>query len=194
VIVDELIGSAKTIATAWTEVAVGLVGTPVPRAPALAQTPRDELPLEGGARLLHFRSAATFAKPILLVPSLINRWYVLDLRPGASLVEALVGPGFDVWLPDWGVPEAGDPSPHRGAHGRPPNRGPPPPRRGGAPPRRGGPARPPRAPAGPRPMRGAATARAAPTGAGGRVPPPHARGRPPPRHRECESRRCLRHR
>jgi polyhydroxyalkanoate synthase len=33
---------------------------------------------------------------------------VLDLRPGASLVEALVGAGFDVWLLDWGVPEAED--------------------------------------------------------------------------------------
>ena len=63
---------------------------------------------EGGARLLHFRSEATVAKPILLVPSLINRWYVLDLRPGASLVEALVCGGFDVWLLDWGVPEPED--------------------------------------------------------------------------------------
>jgi polyhydroxyalkanoate synthase len=42
------------------------------------------------------------------VPSLINRWYVLDLRPGASLVEALVGAGYDVWCLDWGVPEAED--------------------------------------------------------------------------------------
>jgi polyhydroxyalkanoate synthase len=48
------------------------------------------------------------APPILLVPSLINRWYVLDLRPGASLVEALVRAGFDVWLLDWGVPEDED--------------------------------------------------------------------------------------
>ena len=39
---------------------------------------------------------------------MINRWYVLDLRPGASLVEALVGAGFDVWCLDWGVPEAED--------------------------------------------------------------------------------------
>ncbi len=28
---------------------------------------------------------------------MINRWYVLDLRPGASLVEALVGAGIDVF-------------------------------------------------------------------------------------------------
>ncbi len=91
---DELIGSGRAAATAWGE--------------AAAATTRDELPLEGGARLLHFRSEATTTRPILLVPSLINRWYVLDLRPGASLVEALVGAGFDVWLLDWGVPEAED--------------------------------------------------------------------------------------
>lgn len=104
---DELVGPARTIATAWTDAAKALLGLP-DETPTLAQTPRDELPLEGGARLLHFRGAATIARPILLVPSLINRWYVLDLRPGASLVEALVGAGFDVWLLDWGVPEAED--------------------------------------------------------------------------------------
>ncbi len=104
---DELFGPARDIATAWTAAAKTLVGLP-DETPALAQTPRDEHPLEGGARLLHFRSAATIARPILLVPSLINRWYVLDLRPGASLVEALVGAGFDVWLLDWGTPEVED--------------------------------------------------------------------------------------
>jgi pimeloyl-ACP methyl ester carboxylesterase len=33
---------------------------------------------------------------------------VLDLRPGASLVEALVSAGFDVWCLGWGTPEAED--------------------------------------------------------------------------------------
>jgi polyhydroxyalkanoate synthase len=75
--------------------------------PRLTPTPRDELALEGGARLYHFAPAGR-GIPLLLVPSLINRWYVLDLRTGASLVEALVGAGFDVWCLDWGVPEAED--------------------------------------------------------------------------------------
>ena len=100
--IDALIGSARAINEAWLDV-FGLR----PQAPPLAQTPRDELPLEGGARLYHFHGART-GRTILLVPSLINRWYVLDLRPGASFVEALVGAGFDVWLLDWGVPEAED--------------------------------------------------------------------------------------
>jgi polyhydroxyalkanoate synthase subunit PhaC len=77
---------------------------------ALAPTPRDEHALDGGARLYRFRGATTrrHRTPLLLVPSLINRWYVLDLRPGASLVEALVGAGFDVWCLDWGAPEDED--------------------------------------------------------------------------------------
>ena len=35
---------------------------------------------------------------------LINRAYILDLRPGASFVEFLLGEGFDVFLIDWGIP------------------------------------------------------------------------------------------
>jgi polyhydroxyalkanoate synthase subunit PhaC len=94
--------------TAWSRAVsgafAGLAG--VPR-PALAPTPRDELALDGGARLYRFRGERR-GLPLLLIPSLINRWYVLDLRRGASLVEALVGAGFDVWCLDWGVPEDED--------------------------------------------------------------------------------------
>lgn len=42
--------------------------------------------------------------PILMVPSLINRAYVLDLRPERSLVRFLAGAGFRVLLLDWGSP------------------------------------------------------------------------------------------
>ena len=62
---NELLGSSRAIASAWTEAAAAIAGIPLPSAPLLAQTPRDELPLEGGARLLHFRNAATIAKPIV---------------------------------------------------------------------------------------------------------------------------------
>jgi polyhydroxyalkanoate synthase len=60
---------------------------------------------EGSTRLIRFagprppRAGAV----ALLVPSLINRWYVLDLRRGASLVEALVEHGIDTYCLDWGV-------------------------------------------------------------------------------------------
>lgn len=108
----------REVGQAWTHVAADLTGIALPSAPPLAQTPRDEVPLEGGARLYRFRTAAQSQAlaapatrplvPFLLIPSLINRWYVLDLRPGASLVEALAGAGFDVWCLDWGIPEAED--------------------------------------------------------------------------------------
>ncbi len=75
----------------------------------LAPTERSTTFREGTARLLRFRSDTPANAPVvLLVPSLINRWYVLDLRPGASLVAALVQGGFDVWCLDWGVPNDED--------------------------------------------------------------------------------------
>lgn len=54
-------------------------------------TPPDERRDEPGA-------------PLLLIPSLINRHYVLDLLPGKSLVEWLVNAGHDVFVIDWGTP------------------------------------------------------------------------------------------
>jgi polyhydroxyalkanoate synthase len=102
-VIDDLISASRSVANAYLD-----AFTNTPR-PLLAQTPRDTLPLEGGASLLHFRgSSPSKGAPLLLVPSLINRWYVMDLRPGASLVEALVGAGIDVWLLDWGAPEPED--------------------------------------------------------------------------------------
>jgi len=45
--------------------------------------------------------------PVLIVPSLINRNYILDLMPGHSLIEQLKLAGLDVFLIDWGDPDAG---------------------------------------------------------------------------------------
>jgi polyhydroxyalkanoate synthase len=78
--------------------------------PQLMPTPRDVIAREGTAQLYRFvgDGPRSGALPVLLVPSLINRWYVLDLRPGASLVAALVAAGHDVFCLDWGVPEDED--------------------------------------------------------------------------------------
>ena len=72
--------------------------------PEVGLSPADVVHSENKWRLLHYRGAADFATPILLVPSLINRHYVLDLRPGRSFVEFLVEHGHDVYLIDWGRP------------------------------------------------------------------------------------------
>lgn len=42
--------------------------------------------------------------PVVLVPSLINAPDVLDLAPGASLVEHLAANGFNPLVVDWGAP------------------------------------------------------------------------------------------
>ncbi len=42
--------------------------------------------------------------PLLLVFALMNRPYILDLRPGHSFVEFMVNQGYDVYLLDWGAP------------------------------------------------------------------------------------------
>ncbi len=85
----------------------------------LAPTPRDVVFRNAGLSVYRFRRPATgggtgaaasspACAPLLLVPSLINRWYVLDLRPRSSLVEALTAAGVDVYCVDWGVPEDED--------------------------------------------------------------------------------------
>ncbi|HVV86181.1 MAG TPA: alpha/beta fold hydrolase [Kofleriaceae bacterium] len=97
-------------ATAADAVAASTGAADAAARPELMPTPRDVVAREGTARLYRFvgDGPRRRALPILLVPSLINRWYVLDLRPGASLVAALVGAGHDVFCLDWGVPEDED--------------------------------------------------------------------------------------
>lgn len=44
------------------------------------------------------------AVPVLVVPSLINRAYILDLREGGSLLRAMAGQGLRPFLVDWDAP------------------------------------------------------------------------------------------
>ena len=68
-------------------------------------TPHSVVWTENKWRLLRFApTTPRFATPILLVPSLINRWYVLDLGHGRSLIEWLVAQGHEVFCIDWGTP------------------------------------------------------------------------------------------
>ena len=69
-------------------------------------TPKEVIWRKNKARLYRYVRAEppTHRTPIFLVLPLINRAYILDLRPGASFVEFLLGQGFDVFLIDWGTP------------------------------------------------------------------------------------------
>jgi polyhydroxyalkanoate synthase len=59
---------------------------------------------QGGMSLLDYGDPASPGQPILVVPSLINRAYILDLRARRSLVRWLGGRGFRPFLVDWGAP------------------------------------------------------------------------------------------
>ena len=66
-------------------------------------------------RLLRYRGSPTHKQndkrnktPLLIVYSLINRYYMTDLSDRRSMVKGLLKAGQDVYLIDWGYPDAGD--------------------------------------------------------------------------------------
>ena len=60
---------------------------------------------EGSSRLLRYGTDPA-APVVLVVPSLINRAYVLDLKPDTSLLRFLAKSGLNPLLLDWGEPGA----------------------------------------------------------------------------------------
>jgi polyhydroxyalkanoate synthase len=79
--------------------------------PEVGSTPANVAHRENKLQLLRYVArpeGLAFRTPIVLVPSLINRHYVLDLMPGKSVVEWLVARGHDVYCIDWGTPSHED--------------------------------------------------------------------------------------
>jgi polyhydroxyalkanoate synthase len=77
--------------------------------PETGQTPREEVWAKGKARLYRYEpEKRKYPVPVVLVYALILRPYILDLVPGNSFIEYLLGRGFEVYLLDWGVPDAED--------------------------------------------------------------------------------------
>src|ERR1700757_4802732 len=76
---------------------------------SVGQTPKEVVWRAGRSELWRYRSDHIgVSPPLLIVYSLFNRSYILDLRPGNSVVERLLDAGFDVYLLDWGVPDERD--------------------------------------------------------------------------------------
>lgn len=98
----------------FTKRLVNLLGMAKRPKPEVGMTPADVVHQENKWKLLHYRPLAAlpgeapkpakYKRPVLLVPSLINRHYVLDLMPGKSFVEWMVKRGHDVYIIDWGTP------------------------------------------------------------------------------------------
>jgi polyhydroxyalkanoate synthase len=74
--------------------------------PALGVTPKEVVWKRGKAELWRYAGGdRRFGPPVVIVHSLVSRSYILDLRPGSSLVEYMTGAGLDVFMLDWGVPD-----------------------------------------------------------------------------------------
>jgi len=75
---------------------------------AVAQTPKQVIWTLNKAKLYRYIPVVPAEQrhkvPLLLVFALMNRPYILDLRPGNSFIEYMVKQGYDVYLLDWGAP------------------------------------------------------------------------------------------
>ncbi len=86
---------------------IGLVARRPP--PMISMTPKDEVWSLGKATLWRYRRSETpTGPPVLLFLGLVGDSAIFDLHPGMSWAEKLLDEGFDVFLFDWGSPEAAE--------------------------------------------------------------------------------------
>jgi len=74
----------------------------------LAVTPGSVVLRTPVFELIQYRpvTAAVRQVPLLIVPPVINKFYVMDLAPGRSMVEYLVSQGLQVFMISWRNPDA----------------------------------------------------------------------------------------
>jgi len=73
-------------------------------------SPKDAIYKEDKMVLYHYKPRVEKQNPIplLIVYALVNRPYMADLQEGRSMIQGLLDAGVDVYLIDWGYPDAGD--------------------------------------------------------------------------------------
>ena len=71
---------------------------------SVAPTPYEVVARRGRARLLRYHSDNPDAPPLLMIPSLIGRYYLFDLVSKKSFVSTFSKQNFDLYLIDWGDP------------------------------------------------------------------------------------------
>src|SRR5215469_4825317 len=104
----------SSVASFWMEGAMRTLdsvrtGFGIPMEDPEPATPSRVVHASGLVRLLHYEAKETEHRtPLLLIYSLIKRSFILDLKSGRSVVEFLVGKGFDVYLIDWIPPRPAD--------------------------------------------------------------------------------------
>jgi polyhydroxyalkanoate synthase len=74
------------------------------------RTPSEVINMKGRFNLLHYKSehSPEHKTPLLVVYSLINRHYIMDLLPDVSVIKNLQRQGFDIYATDWGTPTSCD--------------------------------------------------------------------------------------
>jgi polyhydroxyalkanoate synthase subunit PhaC len=74
----------------------------------LAVTPGAVVARTEVFELIQYRPATPAVRqvPLLIVPPTINKYYVIDLAPGRSMVEYLVGSGMQVFMMSWRNPDS----------------------------------------------------------------------------------------
>lgn len=68
----------------------------------------EVIKMDKGFQLLHYKplTKKRFKTPLLVVYSLINRHYILDLLPKVSVIRHFLENGFEVYATDWTTPSS----------------------------------------------------------------------------------------
>jgi len=74
----------------------------------LAVTPGSVVLRTPVLELIQYRPATASVRqvPLLIVPPTINKFYIIDLAPGRSMAEYLIGQGLQVFIISWRNPDA----------------------------------------------------------------------------------------
>lgn len=104
----------EDITKAWTDFAQKSAA--LPRAMEIAKktrvgiTPSNVTFQRDKLKVLHYQTEheRKYETPLLVVFALVNRPYILDLKPGKSVVEHFLKAGFNTFKVDWGVPAPAD--------------------------------------------------------------------------------------
>ncbi|MDO6564197.1 class III poly(R)-hydroxyalkanoic acid synthase subunit PhaC [Amphritea sp. 1_MG-2023] len=78
----------------------------------VGQTPKEIIYREDKLQLFHYQRDEThqtqLGKPLLICYALVNRPYMVDLDRRRSFIKRLLALGLDIYLIDWGYPDAAD--------------------------------------------------------------------------------------